>query len=271
MDPPRPGIDFYLEGEPHVDPVRFIEHYCARHGITPAQLGVQPVVVAAFNDDLVRYLAESCGGKLIEPWFRARGDAYNADGVSIVNMQIGAPVAVAVAEELYVLGMRTLIVTGAAGSLQPSAPLGTIVVPTSAIREEGTSHHYAPHDALATPDESVVSVIRDVLAGRQTPYQEGINWTTDAIYREHKAKIARYREAGVLTVDMELSALFTLGAYRGIACGAVLSVSDELHGDTWDVGFGSDAVQRGMTRAGRVALEAASRIARAPKMDGGER
>jgi uridine phosphorylase len=172
-------------------------------------------------------------------------------------MPIGAPSTVAAMEELYACGMRTLITTGSAGSLQPHAPVGGIVVPTSAIREEGTSHHYAPHDVPAEAHPEIASAICARLEELGIEHVTGANWTTDAIYREHKQKVDLYRRAGVVTVDMELSAIYTVGAVRGIRCGAIVAVSDELHGDTWEMGFGGDAMRRGMVKAGRVALHVA--------------
>jgi purine-nucleoside phosphorylase len=59
---------------------------------------------------------------------------------------------------------------------------------------------------------------------------------------------------------MELSALFTVAAYRGIECAALLVVSDELHGEDWDIGFGGETLARAMGRAGLIALD----VARAP-------
>ncbi|TAK63160.1 MAG: purine-nucleoside phosphorylase, partial [Dehalococcoidia bacterium] len=81
-----------------------------------------------------------------------------------------------------------------------------------------------------------------------------------AVYREHREKIARYRADGVLAVDMELSALYTLARFRGIACGAVLAISDELHGDAWDIGFADARFVAAMTQAASVALDAARRL-----------
>jgi uridine phosphorylase len=78
---------------------------------------------------------------------------------------------------------------------------------------------------------------------------------------EHRQKVDLYRRAGVITVDMELSALFTVAEVRGIACAAIVAVSDELHGDQWDIGFGTDPVLRAMSKAARVALTVASRRA----------
>lgn len=253
---------FYLEGEPHVDPARLIAHFCASQGITKDELGIKPVVLGTFSGRLSRYLAEVAGAARVERWSDWKDDAFAlGDALSIVTFPIGAPVAVAQLEEMYVCGMRTLITTGAAGSLQPTAPVGTIVVPTSAIREEGTSHHYAPADTPAVPDEALAAELAHEARTRGVDVQQGVNWTTDAIYMEHKQKIDLYRRAGVITVDMELSALFTVSAIRGATCAAIVAVSDELHGEEWDLGFGSEAMVRGMTKAARIALTVAARRA----------
>jgi uridine phosphorylase len=253
---------FYLEGEPHVHPRLLVEHYCSSRGLEKSELGIRPVVVGTFNAQLTRYLAEVSGASKLDRFSEWQGDAYIiGDALTLVTFRIGAPITVASMEEMHVLGMRTLITTGAAGSLQPDAPIGTIVVPTSAIREEGTSHHYAPVDVPALPDPALADELAAEAEAHSIAVRRGPNWTTDAVYMEHKQKIARYRDAGVVTVDMELSAIFTVAAVRGITAAAVIAVSDELHGDEWRIGFGGQDTMRGMMKASRVALTVAARRA----------
>jgi uridine phosphorylase len=271
---PQPPAGFYLDGEPHVDPRRLVEHYCAQRGIAPDELGIKPVVLATFSKRLTQYLGELAGARLAERWSEWKTDAYVAgDALTIVTLPIGAPATVATFEEMAACGMRTLLTTGAAGSLQADAPIGSIALPTSAIREEGTSHHYAPHDEPAEADPALVDELRAALEERELPYREGVNWTTDAIYREHRQKIELYHRAGVVTVDMELSALFTVARIRDVQCAAIVAVSDELHGaaatgalrQQWQIGFGAETFQRGMVKAARVALTVAqSRAGIAP-------
>jgi purine-nucleoside phosphorylase len=86
-----------------------------------------------------------------------------------------------------------------------------------------------------------------------------VNWTTDAVYQEHRQKIERHRNAGVVTVDMELSALFVVSAIRRVRCAAILAVSDELHGAEWELGFRRERFMRGMVAAADVALAVALR------------
>ena len=270
---PQPPSGFYLDGEPHVDPRRLVEHYCASRGIAPDELGIKPVVLGTFSRTLTQYLAEAAGAARADRWSDWKTDGFIVgDALTIVTFPIGAPAAVAMFEEMVACGMRTLFTTGAAGSLQPDAPIGSIVLPTSAIREEGTSHHYAPHDEPAEANVALLADLRAALDARSIPHREGVNWTTDAIYREHRQKIELYQRAGVVTVDMELSALFTVARIRDVRCAAIVAVSDELHGATgtgalrqqWQIGFGGDDFRAGMVKAARVALTVAQSRAGLP-------
>jgi len=262
MQSPAPGAGFFMDGEPHVAPARLVAHYCAERGFAPADFGITPVVLGTYARELTRFLAESAAAQPLERWAAWKGDGWRIDdAVTLITLPVGAPATVAIIEELIACGMHTLVTTGSAGSLQPSAPIGSIVVPTKAIREEGTSHHYAPHDAPAEAHPDVVALIVSRLERLGIPYARGMHWTTDAIYREHRQKVDLYRRVGVITVDMELSAIYTVGTVLGVRCGAVVGVSDELHGETWEMGFASDAMRRGMIKAGRVALYAALRLA----------
>jgi purine-nucleoside phosphorylase len=66
---------------------------------------------------------------------------------------------------------------------------------------------------------------------------EGRVWTTDAPFRETVGKVTSYGEKGILAVDMETSALFTVANFRGIRMAVVLAVSDELSTLEWVHGF----------------------------------
>ena len=257
-----PSANFYEDGDPHVEPHALIDHVCKTRGMSREELGVRPVVLGTFSDRLTEFLAARCGAQKVERWIRNETDAYVLDErVTIARLPIGSPAAAGLVEEMIACGMTSLIVTGAAGSLQPHAPIGTVVLPTSAIREEGTSHHYTESHVPAVPSARLVAGLEGKLREHGIEYVSGPTWTTDAIYREHRAKIERYRSAGVVTVEMELSALLTIAAYRGIECAGLFAVSDELHGSSWELGFGGEVFTRAMGRTAMAALETAQKIA----------
>jgi purine-nucleoside phosphorylase len=116
----------------------------------------------------------------------------------------------------------------------------------------------------AEPDDDLVAELVHEAVSRGIQCARGVNWTTDAVYQEHRQKIERHRRAGVVTVDMELSALFVVSAIRRVRCAAILAVSDELHGVEWELGFRRERFMRGMTAAAEVALAVALRRSAEP-------
>lgn len=83
----------------------------------------------------------------------------------------------------------------------------------------------------------------------------GPHWTTDAIYRESVDDIACHQAAGVLGVDMETSAMYALGQFRGVEVANVLAVSDELWHE-WNPAFGTDLLTGALEQACEIALAA---------------
>ena len=85
----------------------------------------------------------------------------------------------------------------------------------------------------------IVDQAKKVLSGSDIPFHEGVVWSIDAIFRETREKVEKNKKNGVLAVEMETSALFTVGAYRDVEVCAILVVSDELSGVAWQPGFKS--------------------------------
>jgi uridine phosphorylase len=157
---------------------------------------------------------------------------------------LGAPQAVMGLEKLIVLGARRIWVLGWCGSLQPHLRIGDMVIPTRAISEEGTSTHYPLGDRPAKTDEALNSMLETQLNNKGHAYSKGMIWTTDAPYRETFGKVRRYQSSGVLAVEMEMSALMTVAAFRGVSLAALLLVSDELFDLKWHHGFSSPRLEK---------------------------
>jgi uridine phosphorylase len=153
--------------------------------------------------------------------------------VGFARLPIGAPVVAIVLEELGALGVETIVGIGTAGALADTLHPGNVVVCSAALRDEGTSHHYAPASTWATPDTGLLSCLQAALPDAAV----GPTWTTDAPYRETAEEIQRYRGEGILTVDMEAAALFTVAATLGLRAASIFCVSDTLHGSEWEPHF----------------------------------
>ena len=136
-------------------------------------------------------------------------------------------------EELISGGVKKIIACGSAGSLTTS-PLGALVIPNAAVRDDGASFHYAPPSYEIQADVEVVEHIADILSELGLPHITGKTWTTDALYRETEEKIALRRMQGCITVDMECSAMIAVARFRGAKFGQILYCGDDLSGDGYD-------------------------------------
>jgi uridine phosphorylase len=165
-----------------------------------------------------------------------------APNLGLARLPIGAPAAAIAVEELSARGTELFIGVGSAGAIDERLAAGDLVVCAAALRDEGTSHHYAPPAPFAVPDPRLSSRLREALPAAG----HGPSWTTDAPYRETAEEIAKYRAEGILTVEMEASCLFTVAKNTGTAAAAAFVVSDVLHGERWEPHFGSPDVAKGL-------------------------
>jgi uridine phosphorylase len=219
-----------LEHDP--DPVGIIDPSMVAARDVPAH------AILCFFGDVVKKLSSSA-----RECFRLRSEegtrsAYEIEheGRRLAFFQpgVGAPLAAAFFEQAIARGCRRFAVCGGAGALVPELALGHVVVPTAAVRDEGTSYHYLPPSREVKPARSAVEAAIGLLVERGVPYTTGKTWTTDGIYRETRARAARRREEGCVVVEMEAAALFAVARFRGVPLACLLYAGDSLAGETWD-------------------------------------
>jgi uridine phosphorylase len=174
--------------------------------------------------------------------------------ITIIGPALGAPYAVMVLEKLIALGARMILAVGWCGSLQSHLAIGDLLLPTTTVSTEGTSQHYPLDGQPPDPDPVLVRQLRDLLAASDNRWQEGAVWSTDGFYRETVDLVQRYQAQGVLGVDMEMAALFTLGRFRRVPVGGLLVVSDELASLKWKNDYRSERFRRARDQAARMVL-----------------
>jgi uridine phosphorylase len=234
---PFPNLEGKHAGRPFVTPRRLLE-YWALHG-RPAADAPRGVVLT-WQNSLEEQVRQRRQGQEIPGPAATRMLRFGELGFA--RLPIGAPAAAIAVEELAAHGTRAVIGVGTAGAIGDGLALGDLVVCSGALRDEGTSHHYAPPDRFALPDPGLTGRLRARLPG----VAHGPSWTTDAPYRETVEEIAAYRGEGLLTVDMEAAAVFTVAGLRGVAAASAFCVSDVLHGQQWEPHFGSPAIGRAL-------------------------
>lgn len=158
----------------------------------------------------------------------------NDTDLAIFQSAVGAPACVSNAEELIAMGVKNLLLVGCCGCLEDKMEEYSIIIPTSAIRDEGTSYHYEPASVETEIDCKMINVIENFMKSKSINYSKGKTWTTDAIFRETKDKVVKRKSQGAITVDMECSAMNVLSKFRNINFGQIFYAADNLGAEEYD-------------------------------------
>lgn len=168
------------------------------------------------------------------PRFLQGGSVWKLDEkICFLDGGRGAPQAVDTIETLAVLGVKRVVTVGMCGGFSEQVAVGDILVPDKAFVEEGTSLHYYEQIDFARPDEQLFEQLQNIPEAKVLPIV-----TTDAVYRQTFYKEQLWREKGAVAVDMETSALWSVGKFLGLQVASVLMISDRhplREGDpTWE-------------------------------------
>ncbi len=161
---------------------------------------------------------------------------FEIDGMKIAGYlsHIGSAMAGGdVIDVNWLTGANKFIMFGSAGSLDSNATDGKFVIPTESYREEGLSYNYVePSDYIEIRNSKVVKKIFDEL---KLPNVSGKVWTTDAIYKETKAKLETRKSEGCIAVEMELAGVQAVCDYYGWNLYDFLVTGDVLDKAVYDI------------------------------------
>lgn len=215
-----------------------------------------------FDGDLTDWLVEQRIAVPFDSWpcFHTAMFSLTLEGVKcgIIGRTIGGAYAVLIAEQLNAAGVALIVGITSAGRVSPDLPLPSLVVVTSAIRDEGTSYHYlAPGKEVQCPSHLTTPIAQE-LSRAGFRVQTGLVWTTDAPYRETSDQLARWASEGVLAVEMQAASLFAFAEARGVGVSVVARVSNAVDhdGDQFDTGSNEQGLEilKALARAGRQIL-----------------
>lgn len=214
-------------------------------------------VIFCYQNSLWKYIVNEQRTTRLRGFFGEMRSLDDTGGeIAVIGkFGIGAPVAVALLEELIAFGIDKFISIGSAGTLQKDIEIGDIVVCEKAIRDEGTSHHYLDGEKYAHASKTLTKKIMESLDRRKVKYHVGTSWTTDAPYRETLAEIQHYQAEGVATVEMEASALFSVAEYRNVHLGSLFAIGDSLAELEWRPEFHGEIAKKSLEMIFKVAVE----------------
>jgi uridine phosphorylase len=181
-------------------------------------VNVPSVCILDPDGDIVRRLRKEGRSKPFEGWpcYHTQLDAFELAGqmVGIVGCAVGAPFAVLIAEELFESGCRLLLSVTSAGQIVPAGPTPYFVIIDCALRDEGTSYHYAEPSEYGEANADLVAMAVKALEAAGQRVIVGPTWTTDAPFRETAQAIEAAKRRGILAVEMEAAALYTFAKAR---------------------------------------------------------
>jgi DeoD family purine-nucleoside phosphorylase len=158
---------------------------------------------------------------------------YHGKPVSVQGTGMGCPGATIVFEELIQLGCTRLMRVGTCGGLQAHHALGDLIVALSAVPADATARHLVAEEPHC-PTASWELIHGAVHAAKELgqPMHVGPIVTSDVFYNPNDGQYERWSSRGVLAVEMEAAALFTvaaiggIGKVQGVHGGCLLTVSD---------------------------------------------
>lgn len=197
-------------------------------------------VISIFHHKLFYSVVEALGGEEIAhtkdvdgvwPVYRVK---YKGKTFAMYKARLGAPACVGSVEDVIAYGAKRIIMLGTCGVLDGSIADCGIIIPTRAIRDEGTSYHYLPASDYIDVNKKYIPEFISVLKEKGYDYVTGTTWTTDAFYRETRDKVACRREMGAVCVEMECSAMQAMCDFRGVEFFQYFYAADNLGGEQWD-------------------------------------
>lgn len=202
-----------------------VKNWLPRYTGAPVEAFGQFVLLTNFSNYLSRF-AEKFKVKVYGE-NRPMQIATNKDGLTLVNFGMGSANAATCMDLISAVAPKGVLFLGKCGGLKHSTEIGHFILPIAAIRGEGTSDDYAPHDLPALPSFKLHKFVSEKIVEAGMDYRTGVIYTTNRRVWEHDTVFKqKLRKLQVIGIDMETATLFVVGFTNGIPRGALLLVSD---------------------------------------------
>ena len=157
---------------------------------------------------------------------------YKDRRISIQGSGMGIPsLSIYVHELLQVYDVRTVMRIGSCGGLQSDLSLGDVILAITASTDSGINRQlFGGIDFAPAADWTLLSTAAELARERALPVRIGGIMSGDRFYTDEADYLAKITEYGVLAVEMESNALYTLAAKFKARALTLLTVSDMLDG-----------------------------------------
>ncbi|TYB96408.1 MAG: nucleoside phosphorylase [Kosmotoga sp.] len=158
---------------------------------------------------------------------------YKGKRMSITSVGLGGPAASIALEELISAGAKKLIYIGTIESVKENINCGELVIPTAAVRGDGTSLEYVLEEFPAISSRVMYEGLINASKNSNRKIHSGIACTHDAL--RLNSRLANtlsngiWKETNVLGIEGVVSTLFVIAYLRGVKLGALLGVTASSH------------------------------------------
>jgi len=149
--------------------------------------------------------------------------------VSVQGSGMGQPSLAIYATELFrVYDVQSIIRVGSAGALTEKVRVGDIVIASGACTDSSMNRiRFEGLDYAPVADWRLLSAA-SAAAGDRDDVHVGLIFSGDSFYSARPELLGRMVEYGVLAIEMEASALYTIAAGHGRRALAICTVSDHV-------------------------------------------
>lgn len=216
------------------------------HAVIDPSMTLPPVknmpttVISIFSHQLFNKLVSLLNGTVVAQTSDVDGIwnvyevTYNNHRFALYKARLGAPACVGCFEELIAFGVKRIILLGNCGVLRKEIQDCGIIIPDRALRDEGTSCHYAPIADSISVNHKYITVFQSMLRELGYPFVTGTTWTTDAFFRETPNKVAKRKSQGAICVEMECAAMQALCDFRNVEFFQFFYAGDNLDHSQWE-------------------------------------
>ena len=159
---------------------------------------------------------------------------YKGNDITFFMAGVSGPWISADMEELHMQGVEKFIIFGNCGVLDSKIEDYSIIIPTKAFRDEGTSYHYQEASDMINIDLKYENDFLEVLDKYKFDYTKGYTWTTDAFFRDTPEKIEYFKSNGAVCVEMEGAVIAAVGKRLGVDYFTFYYAGDNLDNTEWD-------------------------------------
>lgn len=155
---------------------------------------------------------------------------YQGKRISVQGTGMGVPsISIYVNELIREYGVENLVRVGTCGAMQESVHVREVILAQGACTDSSVNRHvFGGYDYAPIASFTLLKAAYERGVAKGLKMHVGNIFCSDTFYRDDKSIVQKLMDHGVLGVEMETTALYTLAAKYAVNALTILTVSDHL-------------------------------------------